>query len=283
MSQKNNPDPEPAELARSEAEEPGHDTQPPQPQGQGRIISDAEAKRLSANLQEAGEVSQQGVRQHAAAWHEAWRGNRDEITHHRGQLEDHDAQLMEHDTELGGHNTRLDGHDTKLGAHETRLDGHDTQITSHGAELGRHHGQLKNHGERITTLENAPRNGDRLDTVENHLNTVKGNQVSLQAKHDSLEAEQGARLDSLEAKHGDHEQQLGEHADKLKQVRGIAAGLGIAILAGAAIWGIGKLFGKKDDKESDDVKDRRHARQWSTAEEEVDSDDEEDQDVYAKF
>jgi hypothetical protein len=74
-----------------------------------------------------------------------------------------------------------------------------------------------------------------------------------------------------------------EHAEKLKQIRGIGAGLGIAVVVGVAIWGIGKLLSKKDDGESDDIKDRRHARQWSTAEEEDDDDNDEDQEVYARF
>jgi hypothetical protein len=285
MSQQNGLDPEPAERPTAEpreVEERDQNTPPPQPRERGGRISDAEIRRISVNLHEAGEVAQQSNAQHAAAWHESWRANSNEITNHRGQLDEHDAQLIGHDTQLGGHETRLDGHDSTLGAHETRLDGHDTQITAHGVQLGRDDGQLRNHDERITTLENAPRDGDRLDSVENHLNTVKGNQASLQAKHDSLQAEQGARFDSLEAKHGDHEQQLGEHEEKLKQVRGIAVGIGIAVLVGAAIWGIGKLFGKKKDKGPEDSEGHRHARQWKTADEDVE-DENEDQDVYARF
>ena len=155
------------------------------------------------------------------------------ITEQKMTLEAHKCQLATHERQLGTHEDQLTAQACLLTNHDRQLTAHEGRLAAQANVLDDHEKKHKSHSDRIAKIEAG------------------------HGKHDE-------HLTSIDAKHEEHREALEMVKKDYQCMRVALTGIGVAALLGVAIWTLGKIFGKKNGKESEEGKrkDRRHAREW---------------------
>jgi len=172
--------------------------------------------------------------------------------YHRNAL-----KIKEQKITLAAQECQLTTHESQLGTHEDQLTAQACLLTNHGRQLTAHEGRLAAQANLLDDHEkNQKSHHDRIAKIE-----------AGHGKHDE-------RLTSIEAKHEEHGEVLEKINKDNKCMRLTLAGIGVTALLGVAIWTLGKIFGKKNGKESAEGKrkDRRHAREWYVVEDYMNND-----------